>query len=117
MNDRNCETTQDTFRDYRLATNLYIVLDGSWPYLTVYPAISHLIDVIEVNKFGSSITLLSAADGSIVVNKTFSLADFHTEYTLTKHQASAFFHVITLCICYNFMKLRTSFQVCHHLRD
>lgn len=82
-------------RDYRLATNLYIVLDGSWPYRTVYPAISHLVDIIEVNKFGSSITLLSAADGSIVVNKTFSLADFHTEYTERRHQASAFFDIIT----------------------
>ncbi|XP_026319917.1 uncharacterized protein LOC113230276 [Hyposmocoma kahamanoa] len=87
LNDQNCVTTQNTLRDYRLATNLYIVLDGSWPYLTVYPAISHLVDIIEVNKFGSSITLLSAADGSIVVNKTFSLADFHTEYTATRHQA------------------------------
>lgn len=95
MNDHNCENTENMSRDYRLATNLYIVLDGSWPYRTAYPAISHLIDIIEVNKFGSSITLLSAADGSIVVNKTFSLADFHTEYTERRHQTSAYFDIIT----------------------
>lgn len=106
MNDFNCIITENTFRNYRLATNLYIVLDGSWPYLSVYPAISYLLDIIEVGKFGSSITLLSANDGTVVVNQTFSLADFHAEYTEATHRACVFFYIIT----YYFMKLLCRFS-------
>ncbi|KAM3967620.1 uncharacterized protein ACR2FA_011171 isoform 2-T2 [Aphomia sociella] len=86
LNDLNCDVSE-SFINYRLGTNLYIVLDASWQYQTIYPAISYLLDSIEVNKFGSSITLLSAFDGSVVINKTFSLADFHTNYTLARHQS------------------------------
>lgn len=70
-----------------MKTNLYIALDSSWQYQAVYPAISYLLDSIEVGKFGSSVTLLSAFDGSVLINTTYSLADFHTEYTLAKHQS------------------------------
>lgn len=90
MNDLNCVTTQNTFRDYRLVTNLYIVIGGSYSYLAIYPAISYLLDIIEVNPYGSSVTLLSAADGSVVLNKTFSITDFHTGFTEARHQASTY---------------------------
>lgn len=76
-------------------TNLYLVIDGTWQYWAVYPAISHLLDFIDVSEFGSSVTLLSAADGSIVVNQTFSLADFHAQYTAARHQASAYINFMT----------------------
>lgn len=90
MNDLNCEFTESNTVDFRLRTNLYLVVDVSWPYQTIYPAISYLLDKIEVGKYGSSVTLLTAFDGSIVINKTFSLADFHAEYTLSRHQSSKF---------------------------
>lgn len=93
MNDLSCVTTESTSRNYRLRTNLYIVLDTSWQYSAVYPAISYILDMIEVNKFGSSVTVLSAFDGSVAINKTFSLADFHATYTLAKHQSSKSFYV------------------------
>ncbi|CAG4979044.1 unnamed protein product [Parnassius apollo] len=86
LNDMNCATTEATTVDYRLKTNLYIVLDATWQYNAIYPAISYLLDNIEVSKYGSSVTLLNAFDGSIIVNKTFSVSDFHTNYTLVKHQ-------------------------------
>ncbi|XP_045495801.1 uncharacterized protein LOC123694383 [Colias croceus] len=86
LNDLSCINTETTTNDYRLKTNLYIVLDSAWPYQAVYPAISFLLDGIEVGKFGSSVTLLSAFDGSVIVNKTFSLAEFHSSYTLARHQ-------------------------------
>ncbi|XP_026732255.1 uncharacterized protein LOC113497022 [Trichoplusia ni] len=86
MNDMNCATTVTQSNDFRLNTNLYIALDASWPYTAVFPAISYLIDTIEIGKFGSSITLLSAFDGSVVINTTHSPADFYAEYTLSKHQ-------------------------------
>ncbi|CAH2050318.1 unnamed protein product, partial [Iphiclides podalirius] len=86
MNDMNCITTEATLPDYRFKTNLYIVLDALWPYQAVYPAISYLLDNIEVSKYGSSVTLLSAFDGNVIVNKTFSISEFHTNYTMTRHQ-------------------------------
>lgn len=91
MNDMNCATTVTQSNDFRLNTNLYIALDASWPYTAVFPAISYLIDTIEIGKFGSSITILSAFDGSVVINTTHSPADFYAEYTLSKHQQSKCF--------------------------
>ena len=88
MNDLNCVTTETTSNDFRSRTNLYLVVDAAWKYQAVYPAISYLLDNLEVVKFGSSVTLLSAFDGSIMINKTFSLADFHIAYTMSKHQSS-----------------------------
>ncbi|XP_004930218.1 uncharacterized protein LOC101738136 [Bombyx mori] len=87
LNDLSCVTSVATSLDYRLKTNLYIVLDSSWPYQAVYPAIAYLVDSIEVDKFGSSITLLNAFDGSVVVNTTFSQVEFHSNYTLAAHQS------------------------------
>lgn len=87
LNDLDC-ATDGQGPDYRLKTNLFIVLDSTWQYSAVYPAIAYLLDGIEVGKYGSSVTLLSAFDGSIVVNTTFSPAEFHSEYTLLKHQSS-----------------------------
>lgn len=88
MNDMNCGTTESRSNDFRTKTNLYIALDASWQYAAVYPAISYLLDEIEVSKFGSSITLLNAFDGRVIVNTTSSIADFHTNYTLLTHQTS-----------------------------
>ncbi|KAJ8735512.1 hypothetical protein PYW07_007132 [Mythimna separata] len=85
LNDMNCVTTLAQSNDFRLKTNLYIALDSSWPYQAVFPAISHLVESIDVSKFGSSITLLNAFDGSIVINTTFSSADFYAEYNATRH--------------------------------
>ncbi|XP_068626588.1 uncharacterized protein [Battus philenor] len=87
MNDMNCITTEATSVDYRLKTNLMLVVDATWQYQAIYPAISYLLDNIEVSKYGSSVTLLSAFDGSIVINKTFSISDFHTNYTMSRHQS------------------------------
>ncbi|XP_041975625.1 uncharacterized protein LOC121730583 [Aricia agestis] len=87
LNDMNCFNTETSTSDFRLKTNLYLVVDATWQYQTIYPAISYLLDNIEVGKFGSSVTLLNAFDGGVVVEKTFSLAHFHAEYTLTKHQS------------------------------
>ncbi|XP_050347728.1 uncharacterized protein LOC126771723 [Nymphalis io] len=87
LNDLSCFSTDISSNNYRLKTNLYLVVDSAWQYQTIYPAISFLLDNIEVGKFGSSVTLLSAFDGNVIINKTFSLADFHTEYTLARHQS------------------------------
>ncbi|CAH2268041.1 jg10351 [Pararge aegeria aegeria] len=87
LNDLNCAETEVNTHDFRIKTNLYLVVDASWQYQTIYPAISYLLDKIEVGKYGSSVTLLNAFDGSIQINKTFSLADFHTGYTMLTHQS------------------------------
>lgn len=86
LNDLDCISSELGI-DYRTITNLYIVLDTTWPYQTIYPAITYILESIEVGKYGSSVTLLSAYDGSVVINKTFSLSEFHTNYTLATHQS------------------------------
>ncbi|XP_023952626.2 uncharacterized protein LOC112056422 [Bicyclus anynana] len=85
LNDLSCADTETSTTDFRVKTNLYLAVDASWPFTTIYPAISYLLDKIEVGKYGSSVTLLTTFDGGVVVNKTFSLANFHTEYTLARH--------------------------------
>ncbi|CAB3240553.1 unnamed protein product [Arctia plantaginis] len=85
LNDMNCVTTLTVSRDFRTRTRLYIAMDATWPYQAVYPAISFLLDEIEVNKFGSNVTLLSAFDGSIIINTTGSIAEFHANYTAARH--------------------------------
>ncbi|XP_050666239.1 uncharacterized protein LOC126966309 [Leptidea sinapis] len=86
LNNLICETTEVTASFFRMKTNLMLVVDSTWQYQTIYPAISYLLDSIEVGKYGSSITLLNAFNGDVVVNKTFSLADFHSNYTQAVHQ-------------------------------
>lgn len=110
LNDLNCVITETTSPDFRLRTNVYIVLDSSWPYNTIYPAISYLLDTIEVNKFGSSVTLLSAFDGSELIPQTFSLANFHSLYTATAHQSCKYmFHIYSKEPLFN-VKLSMSFK-------
>lgn len=84
----NCVTTLSQSNDFYLKTNLYIALDFSFSFETVEPAIFHLVEAIGVGKFGSSITLLNALDGSIVVNTTFSPADFDNAYNASTHATS-----------------------------
>lgn len=88
LNDVTCTASESSELDYRFRTNLYIVMDSTWQYDSIYPAISYLLDYIDVGKFGSSVTMLSSFDGSIVVNTTFSLAEFHSRYTRQTHTAS-----------------------------
>lgn len=86
LNDVSCVATVASAPDFRVRINLYLAIDSSWSYDTIYPAVSHLLNSIEVGRFDSSVTLLSAFDGSILINTTFSLAEFHSAYTLQRHQ-------------------------------
>ncbi|CAH2989442.1 unnamed protein product [Chilo suppressalis] len=85
LNDLNCAISETARVVTRLRTNIYVVIDASWQYQTIYPAISHIVESLEVGHFGSSITILSAFDGSVLINQTFSPADFHVEYTQQRH--------------------------------
>uniref|UniRef100_A0A2A4K3Q3 VWFA domain-containing protein n=1 Tax=Heliothis virescens TaxID=7102 RepID=A0A2A4K3Q3_HELVI len=85
LTDMDCATTSTQSNDFRLRTNLYIALDSSWSFQLIAPAISYLVDSIEVGKYGSSVTLLSAFDGSVIVNTTYSPADFYAAYNATTH--------------------------------
>lgn len=74
-------------------------MDATWPYQAVYPAISFLLDEIEVGKFGSNVTLLSSFDGSVIINTTASIAEFHANYTEARHRTSKSypFRFIEMC--------------------
>lgn len=64
---------------------LFIYLDMSWPHAQIQPAVAHLLNNLDVNRFGTAYTLLNAMDGSVIVPRTHSLADLYTMWNLTSH--------------------------------
>lgn len=44
------------------------------------------MEYLEVSRFGSQVTVYNANDGSIIVNTTSALSEFHTQWNATIHQ-------------------------------
>ncbi|XP_035784359.1 uncharacterized protein LOC118462626 [Anopheles albimanus] len=89
LNDLTCEATAIVPNDptvWRTASDLYIFIDASWTYRDVYSVVTHILDSVDVGRFGTTYTILNARDGSVVVNTTRSLADFHLRYTPQEHE-------------------------------
>lgn len=47
----------------------------------------HLLNNIEVGRFGSTYTILSANTGHVIVNTTNALADLYTQWNQTVHES------------------------------
>lgn len=47
---------------------------------------STLLENLDVNRFGSTITLYNANDASVIVNTTSTLSEFYAQWNLTGHQ-------------------------------
>uniref|UniRef100_A0A7G3AXU3 Uncharacterized protein n=1 Tax=Lutzomyia longipalpis TaxID=7200 RepID=A0A7G3AXU3_LUTLO len=89
MNDPSCAITQNRLNDeniWRTSADLYIFVDTAWPFREINGPIAHLLHNLDVNRFGTSYTLLNAVDGSIIVNKTHQLSDLYSQWNLTVHQ-------------------------------
>ena len=71
---------------FRARAELFIYVDVAWPYVEIQPAIAHLIDNLDVSRFGSWYTLMNTMDGSVIVPRTNSLADLFSTWNLTTHQ-------------------------------
>ncbi|XP_055629637.1 uncharacterized protein LOC129770686 [Toxorhynchites rutilus septentrionalis] len=89
LNDLSCEATAVIPNDptiWRTASDLFIFVDGSWSYRDIYAIISHLLNGLDVGRFGTTYTILNAMTGSVIINSTQSLSDFHATYTNALHQ-------------------------------
>lgn len=50
-----------------------------------FAACSTLVEKLNVNRFGSRITLLNANDGSVFINTTSTLSEFYSQWNITAH--------------------------------
>uniref|UniRef100_A0A1B0EZM6 Uncharacterized protein n=1 Tax=Phlebotomus papatasi TaxID=29031 RepID=A0A1B0EZM6_PHLPP len=90
LNDPSCAVTAIRPNDeniWRTSADLFIFLDTSWPFFEINGVVAHLLHNLDVNRFGTSYTIMNAVDGSIIVNKTNSLSDLYAIWNLTTHQA------------------------------
>lgn len=89
LNDLSCETTAIVPNDptiWRSAADLFIYVDGSWSFRDINAVLYHLLDGLDVGRFGTRYTVLNAMTGNVIVNTTEFLVDFHMNYTAAVHQ-------------------------------
>lgn len=88
MNESVCDTT--TNQVIRPKINLILITE---PRTVRREHIAYIADVIEVGKFGSSITLISLETGDIIIDKTFSISSFHERLAedLVAHTGKVYF--------------------------
>lgn len=90
LNDLSCEATAITPNDptvWRTASDLFIYVDSAWSFRDVHSVVAHLLDNLDVGRFGTTYTVLNAFNGEVLVNSTQFLADFHARYTQELHVA------------------------------
>lgn len=89
MNDLSCSVSnalpQDISESVTAMTNIYVFLDLSWPYYQVVDYINYVLENLNINPYASSVTLLAAADGSIIVNTTNYISDIFAGWNVTTH--------------------------------
>lgn len=66
-----------------LATDLIIFYDPSNNYNDVSPAISYIVNNLNMGDFtsGSTVSMINTFDGSIIVNRTHFAAEFYGNFT------------------------------------
>ncbi|XP_020715547.1 uncharacterized protein LOC101457811 isoform X3 [Ceratitis capitata] len=64
-------------------TNIYVFLDTTWQYSTIVDYVNYILQRINVNPYASSLTLIAANDGSIIVNTTNNINDLYQGWNVT----------------------------------
>uniref|UniRef100_A0A034VDF0 N-acetylmuramoyl-L-alanine amidase n=1 Tax=Bactrocera dorsalis TaxID=27457 RepID=A0A034VDF0_BACDO len=64
-------------------TNIYVFLDTTWQYNTIVDYLVYILQRLNVNPYASSVTLLAANDGSVIVNTTNYLPDIYQGWNVT----------------------------------
>lgn len=82
LNDLNCDANELQ----RVATDIIIVLDTQWRFNDIQPAISYLLENLDINKYESTYTLINGQDGEVLVNRSHSLLPFHELYNNTVNE-------------------------------
>lgn len=85
LNDVSCTATSnlDLTDIITPMTNLYIFLDTSWQYSTIVDYVAYVIQQLNIHPYGSTVTMLSAQDGSIIVNTTNYITDLYQKWNVT----------------------------------
>lgn len=89
LSDPSCESTSITPTDqtiWRSATRIFIYVDTTWTFQQINPVVSFLLENLDVNRFGTTYTLMNAADGATIVSSTNVLSDFYMLWNNTVHQ-------------------------------
>uniref|UniRef100_A0A1A9W7T5 N-acetylmuramoyl-L-alanine amidase n=1 Tax=Glossina brevipalpis TaxID=37001 RepID=A0A1A9W7T5_9MUSC len=90
LNDVSCSVSsalpQDITDSITIMTNVYVYLDMSWPYEDVVDYVNYILKDLNINAYASSITLLAAADGSVIVNTTNFLSDVFQTWNASTHR-------------------------------
>lgn len=88
MNDLTCTATQTIPGDntiWRAASDIYIFIDTSWPFMEIQSMIGHLLSNLDVGRFGTTYTILNANSGDVIVNTTNQLGDFYRTWNQSVH--------------------------------
>ncbi|XP_036333410.1 uncharacterized protein LOC118744476 isoform X2 [Rhagoletis pomonella] len=64
-------------------TNIYVFLDTTWQYINIVDYVNYILQRLNVYPYASSVTLLAANDGSVIVNTTNSLPDLYQGWNVT----------------------------------
>lgn len=62
----------------------------SWPFREVQPAVAHLLDNLDVSRFGTTYSLMNSMDGTVIVPRTESLADLYSFWNASVHAEREF---------------------------
>ncbi|KAM8712229.1 hypothetical protein ACLKA7_012705 [Drosophila subpalustris] len=85
LNDVSCSasTNQDLTDIITPMTNLYIFLDTSWQYSSIVDYVAYILQQLNIHPYASSVTMLSAFDGSVIVNTTNYVTDVYQQWNVT----------------------------------
>lgn len=81
--DLDCSSIEE---NKRTATDLLIILDTSWKYEHISPALFHLLENLDVSIFGESrYKIINAMDGQTIMETSEYSVDFYQIYNRTTH--------------------------------
>ncbi|EDW74052.2 uncharacterized protein Dwil_GK21722 [Drosophila willistoni] len=85
LNDVSCtaSTSLDLTDEITPMTNLYVFLDTSWQYSSIVDYVAYVIQQLNIHPYASTVTMLSAYDGSVIVNTTNYITDFYQKWNVT----------------------------------
>ncbi|XP_037823075.1 uncharacterized protein LOC119611531 isoform X2 [Lucilia sericata] len=64
-------------------TDIFVFLDTYWEYDYIVDYLNYVVQRLNINPYGSSITLLAARDGSTIVERTFYITDYYEKWNKT----------------------------------
>ncbi|XP_039954270.1 uncharacterized protein LOC120770749 [Bactrocera tryoni] len=68
-----------------IMTNIFVFLDTTWPYYFVADYVNFVLQRLNINPYASAVTLLSAADATIMVNTTHYMSEVYENWNITTH--------------------------------